>query len=96
MGTNVILIRNGSIAYSGKISDLKSRVYRVGFRTSADISEIIGAKLGDGGYYVLSVSTPEDAALALKKVVESGVLVTEMRELDNPLQDSFETEGASQ
>jgi ABC-2 type transport system ATP-binding protein len=95
MGTNVILIRNGGIAYNGKISDLKSRVYRVGFRTSVDISNIIDARLGEGGYYVLSVSSPEEAALALKKVVESGVLVTEMRELDNPLQDLFENESAS-
>jgi ABC-2 type transport system ATP-binding protein len=96
VGTNVILIRDGTIAYYGKIADLKSKVYRVGFRTSQDISKIIDAKLGDGGYYVLSVSSPEEAGLALKKVVESGVLVTEMRELDNPLQDLFESRNGGQ
>ena len=42
----------------------------------------------------LSVSTPEDAGLALKKLVENGVLVTEMRQLDNPLQDLFEANHA--
>lgn len=95
VGTNVVLIRNGSIGYYGKIADLKPRIYRVGFRTTMDISKIIDAKLGEGGYYILSVSTPEEAALALRKVVDSGALVTEMRELDNPLQDLFENEGTA-
>jgi len=90
VGTNLILVRDGAIGYFGRISNIKSREYRVGIRTTTDISRIIDAKLGEGGYYVLSVSTPEEAALALKKLVESGVLVTEMRQLDNPLQDLFE------
>jgi hypothetical protein len=38
----------------------------------------------------MSFSSPEEAGLALKKLVENGVLVTEMRQLDNPLQDLFE------
>ena len=59
-------------------------------RTTTDISKIIDAKLGEGGYYVLSVSKSEEAGLALKMLVENGVLVTEMRQLDNPFQDLFE------
>ena len=59
-------------------------------RTTTDISKIIDAKLGEGGYNVLSVSTSEEAGLALKMLVENGVLVTEMRQLDNPFQDLFE------
>ncbi|MFI5421214.1 MAG: ABC transporter ATP-binding protein, partial [Nitrososphaerales archaeon] len=95
VGTNLILVRDGTIAYFDKISNIKSREYRVGFRVSQDISQILpSAKLGEGGYYVLSVATPEEAGLALKKLVESGVLVTEMRQLDNPLQDLFENRSA--
>ena len=90
VGTNLILVRDGTIGYFDKISNIKSKEYRVGIRTSTDISKIVDAKLGDGGYYVLSVSTPEEAGLALKKIVDSGALVTEMRQLDNPLQDLFE------
>jgi ABC-2 type transport system ATP-binding protein len=90
VGTNLILVRDGAIGYFDKISNIKSREYRVGIRTTADISQMIDAKLGDGGYYVLSVHTPEEAGLALRKLVENGVLVTEMRQLDNPLQDLFE------
>lgn len=90
VGTNLILVRDGAMGYFGKISDIKSKEYRVGIRTTTDISKLIDAKLGEGGYYVLSAATPEEAGLALKKLVENGVLVTEMRQLDNPLQDLFE------
>ncbi len=95
VGTNLILVRDGTIAYYDKISNIKSREYRVGFRVSQDISQILpAAKLGEGGYYILSAATPEEAGLALKKLVESGILVTEMRQLDNPLQDLFENHSA--
>src|SRR5580700_2969625 len=90
VGTNLILVRDGAIGYFDKISNIKSKEYRVGIRTTTDISKMVDAKLGDGGYYVLSVATPEEAGLALKRLVENGVLVTEMRQLDNPLQDLFE------
>jgi ABC-2 type transport system ATP-binding protein len=90
VGTNLILVRDGTIGYFGKISDIKSKEYRVGIKTTTDISGMIDAKPGDGGYYVLSVATPEEAGLALKKLVENGVLVTEMRQLDNPLQNLFD------
>ncbi len=91
VGTNLILIQDGTIRYFDQISNIKSKEYRVGFRTNTDISKIVDAKKGDGGYYVMSFTSPEEAGLVLKKLVENGVLVTEMRELDNPLQDLFES-----
>ena len=94
VGTNLILVREGAIGYFGAISNIRSKEYRVGIKTTTDISKIIDAKPGEGGYYVLSVATPEEAGLALKKLVENGVLVTEMRQLDNPLQDLFEADHA--
>jgi len=89
VGTNLLLIRNGSIGYYGKISEIRSKEYRVGFRTATDISKLVDARL-EGGYYVMSFNTPEEAGLVLKKLIEAGVVVTEMRELDNPLQSLFE------
>jgi ribosomal protein S21 len=62
----------------------------VGIKTATDITGIVDAKR-EGDYYVLRVTSPEEAGLALKKIVEKGVLVTEMRQLDNPLQELFET-----
>ena len=93
IGTNLILIKEGKLAMFDKISNVRSKNYRVGIRALSDISEIVDAKKGEGGYYVLNVSTPKEAGLALQKIVKSGILVTEMRELDNPLQELFGKEG---
>jgi ABC-2 type transport system ATP-binding protein len=91
IGTNLILIKNGTIALAEKISNIKLNKYRVGIRTSVDISDLVNAELGEQGFYVVSVSSPEEAGRMLKKLVENGVLVTEMRQLENPLQELFET-----
>jgi ABC-2 type transport system ATP-binding protein len=90
IGTYVILIKNGAITMFDRISKIKSKHYRVGIKASKDISKIVDAHR-QGDYYVLNASSPEEAGLALKKIIEKGVLVTEMRELDNPLQELFET-----
>jgi ABC-2 type transport system ATP-binding protein len=88
IGTNLILIKDGKLATFDKISNIRSKNYRVGIKASEDISKIVDAKK-DGEYYVLDVSKPEEAGMALRKIVEKGILVTEMRELDNPLQELF-------
>ncbi len=90
IGTYLILIKNGSMTLFDKISNIKPKQYRVGIKASTDISKVIDAQR-EGEYYVLNVSTPEEAGLALKKLVENGILVTEMRQLDNPLQGLFDT-----
>ena len=89
IGTYLILIKNGSVTLVDKISNIKPKQYRVGIKTSTDISTMVDAHR-EGEYFVLNVSSPEEAGLALKKLVENGVLVTEMRQLDNPLQELFE------
>ena len=90
MGTYLILIKDGAVSYFDKISNVKSKNYTVGIRASTDITKFVDAKLGENGYYILSVSSPEEAGLILKDLVNRGVLVTEMRQLDNPLQELFE------
>ena len=93
IGTNLILIKDGRLAMFDKIANVRSREYRVGIKASRDISKIVDAKKGEGGYYVLTVSTPKEAGLALQRIVKSGILVTEMKELDNPLQELFGKDG---
>jgi ABC-2 type transport system ATP-binding protein len=89
VGTNLILIRRGAVGYFGKISDVRSKAYKVGFKTDRNISELIGAEL-EGEYYVKTFSSPDEAGLTLRELVGAGVTVTEMRELDNPLQSLFD------
>jgi len=95
IGTYLILIKDGSVSMFDRISNIKPKNYRVGIQTKTDITKIVDAKR-EGDYYVLNVSSPEEAGLILKKLVEEGVLVTEMRQLDNPLQELFETPTAEQ
>jgi ABC-2 type transport system ATP-binding protein len=90
IGMNLILIKNGRLAMFDKIENVRSKSYRVGIKASKDITKIVDAKKGEGGYYILTVSNPEEAGLALKRIVQNGILVTEMRELDNPLQELFD------
>lgn len=95
IGTYLILIKNGSVTMLDRISNIKPKNYRVGIKASTDITGIVDAKR-EGDYYVLSVSSPEEAGFALKKIVERGVLVTEMRQLGNPLQELFEAPTAEE
>lgn len=89
LGTDLILIKDGKLAMFDKIGNIRSGSYRVGIKASEDISGVVDAKKDSNGYYVLTVSRPEEAGLSLKKIVEKGILVTEMRELDSPLQELF-------
>ena len=92
VGTYLILIKNGAISFFDRISNIRSKDYRIGIRATTDISKFVDAKLNEAGYYVLSVSAPEEAGRILRELVNKGVLVTEMRQLDNPLQDLFDGE----
>ncbi|MDG7001555.1 MAG: ABC transporter ATP-binding protein [Nitrososphaerota archaeon] len=92
VGTYLILIKNGTVSFYDRISNVKSKEYRVGIRATTDIRKFVDAKLDDQGYYVLSVATPEEAGKILQDLVGKGILVTEMKQLDNPLQDLFDGE----
>ncbi len=92
IGMNLILIKDGKLAMFDKIANVRSKNYRMGIKASRDITRIVDAKKDGSGYYIMTVSKPEEAALALQKIVKSGIMVTEMRELDNPLQELFGTD----
>ncbi len=92
IGANLILIRDGRLAMFDRITNVRTREYRVGVKASSDITGIVDAKK-EGEYYVLTVSKPEEAGMALREIVRNGIIVTEMRELDNPLQELFGDEG---
>jgi len=89
IGTHLLLVRNGTIEYHDEISNIKSSHYRIGIKASADVTRYIDAKVEEGGYFVLTLSNREEAASIMKKLVENGVHIYEMRALDNPLQELF-------
>jgi ABC-2 type transport system ATP-binding protein len=90
IGAHLLLVRNGTVEYHDEISNIKSSHYRVGIKASADIARYVDAKVEEeGGYFVLTLSNHEEAAGIMRKLVENGVHIYEMRALDNPLQELF-------
>jgi ABC-2 type transport system ATP-binding protein len=91
VGTYLILIKDGYLKIFDRITNVRPRRYRYGIRATSDLSKILNVNV-TGGYYGVEVDSPEEAGKLLKSLVEKGVTVTEMRELDNPLEELFDQE----
>jgi len=89
IGTYLILIKDGTIKFSDKISSLQRTKHRYGIKSPSDLTKMIGAEFSNG-YYMVNLNAPEEAGALVKQLVDGGAVVTEMRELDNPLEELFE------
>jgi len=90
IGTYLILIKNGELKFFDKIENIQTRQYRVGIKSLNDISNLLPESKFDNGYYVVTVDHPTTVAKIINNLVYSGAELTEVRELDNPLQEFFE------
>ena len=90
IGTYLILIKNGELKFFDKIENIQTRQYRVGIKSLNDISNLLPESKFDNGYYVVTVDNPTTVAKIINNLVYSGAELTEVRELDNPLQEFFE------
>jgi ABC-2 type transport system ATP-binding protein len=90
IGTYLIVIKNGALTYFDRIENVKTRQYRVGFKTLNDISKMLPKSKLESGYFVVTVQSPEEVAEIVDKIVAEGAKIIELRELDNPLQEFFE------
>ena len=88
IGTYLVLIRSGRLQFFDRIENLRAASYRVGIRARGDVTTVLDAKL-ENGYYVLTVTSPDEVGEIVKKLVNAGVVVTEVKELDNPLESLF-------
>jgi len=88
----IILIRNGSIAFFGKKEELRTGRYSVGIKASAELSKVLPGGRQEKEYYVVDVGGQQDVGTLVKKIVDSGIVVYEVKEMGNPLEDLF-TEG---
>lgn len=89
IGTYLIVIKNGSLKYFDRIENLKTKQYRVGFKTLNDISKMLPESKVENGYFVVSVQSPKEVADIVNRIVAMGAKIIEIRELDNPLQEFF-------
>ena len=92
IGAYLILIKNGELKFFDKMENIKTKQYRVGIRALNDISNLLPESEFDNGYYVVTVDNPTAVAKIINDLVHSGAGLTEVRELDNPLQEFFEGE----
>ena len=90
IGTYLVVIKNGALAYFDRIENVKTRQYRVGFKALNDISKMLPNSKLESGYFVVTVQSPEEVAEIVNKLVAEGAKLIELRELDNPLQEFFE------
>jgi ABC-2 type transport system ATP-binding protein len=90
IGTYLILIKNGELKFFDKIENIRAKQYRVGIKSLNDISNLLPESKFDNGYYVVTVDNPTAVAKIINDLVHSGAELTEVRELDNPLQEFFE------
>jgi ABC-2 type transport system ATP-binding protein len=85
----IILIKDGKIAFYGHKDELRSGGYRVGIKASADLGRLFPGGRRDKEYFVVEVTGPENVGEVVKKIVEAGIAVYEVKELGNPLEDLF-------
>ena len=88
IGTYLILVKDGRIGFFDRIENLKLGGYRVGIKASTNISHLVPT-VYENGIYVVKVKGPDEVGEILGKLVAEGINVTEVRELDNPLEDLF-------
>lgn len=89
IGDFIILVRDGKLAFYGRKEELRTGAYRIGVKASADLSALFPNGSYEKEYFVLGVSGHEEVAEMVKKIVASGIMVYEVREIGNPLEDLF-------
>lgn len=89
IGDFIVLIKDGRIGFYGRKGELRTGGYKVGLRASADLSGLFPEGRRQKEYLVLDVDGPAEVAKLVKKVVDSGIAVYEVRELGNPLEELF-------
>jgi ABC-2 type transport system ATP-binding protein len=88
IGTYLILIKEGTLKLFDRMENIRAKEYRIGIRATGDVSSLSNVELVNG-YYVFRVSGQDDVGAIVKRLVETGVTVTEVKELDNPLEEFF-------
>jgi len=90
IGDFILLIRDGTVGFFGRKEELRTGGYSVGIRASADLAKLLPGGRREKEYFVLEVSGPGEVGRLVRKVVEAGIEVYEVKELGNPLEELFD------
>jgi ABC-2 type transport system ATP-binding protein len=89
IGSKVIVIKQGKLAMFGNISEIKTEKYRIGIRTLG-IDDVVPYSIGkEGDYSLLDLQGPEEVPDMISKLLEKGVKIREVKEMQNPLEELF-------
>jgi len=89
IGDFILLIRDGRLAFFGRKEDLRTGGYNIGIKASANLSSLLPQGRYEKEYFVIGVSGHQEVGEIVRKIVDSGITVYEVKELGNPLEDFF-------
>lgn len=89
IGDYIVLIRDGAIGFFGRRDELRTGGYRVGIRASADLTKLFSQGRMEKEYFVMEVGSAQDVGNIVKQIVDAGITVYEVKEVDNPLEALF-------
>jgi ABC-2 type transport system ATP-binding protein len=90
IGTYLILLKDGELRLFDRMENVRPKHYRIGIRSLNDVSMFLPDAKQEGGYYVVTVENPMAVSRIVADLVQHGAQLTEVRELDNPLQEFFQ------
>ena len=90
IGDYIVLLKDGRLGFFGKKDQLRTGEYRVGIKASGDLSKLFPEATHEKEYLVMRVKGPREVGELVKKMVNAGVVVYEVKELGNPLEDLFD------
>ncbi len=89
IGDYIVLIKDGALGFFGKKEELRVGQYKIGVKASSDLSGLFPEGKQDRDYFVVAVANHDDVGKVVKKIVEAGITVYEVKELGNPLEELF-------
>ena len=88
IGKYVLVLKAGRVGYFGLLSDLRPKKYVIGIRASG-AEGILSDSSKKGEYYLQELGGPEEVPKLVQELAAKGVLIREVKEMENPLEDLF-------
>jgi ABC-2 type transport system ATP-binding protein len=88
IGKYVLVLKAGHLAYFGLLADLRPKKYVIGIRASG-AEGMLSESSKKGEYYLQELAGPEEVPKLVQELAAKGVLIREVKEMENPLEDLF-------
>lgn len=89
IGSNVIALGEGELKFFGNIDTLQENRFTVGIRAEG-VQTVIPEAHKQGRYYLVQLENPDQMNDIIDRLRDAGIMIREIREMDNPLEKFFE------